>query len=613
MEEIAADTAVKGGEDMVQKRGPVGRAVWMAVCGAVLLSVALVMFILRYRALEEELDRMLMESLAAHTTLDGNNTGELIDGLSAVLDNVGQLISDSGRQPEKMWVESLLKTAVLAGRQAEMGYLEAGEVAQIPEESGEHASLREALSGRAAVSGLIFAPDRSEAYILVTRPVELNGQTVGVLLARLDAGQLSQPENHSTFFHDVHSVIAGADGTVVYESVTKSNGISLGELGEQNGLFGRDAQQFIEAYQNSESGSFCYDPPGGRCYVAWAPVHCNDWRVVQFSQSINIQVERTSALQTAIMLLSLAVCGILAVLIWRQRVRLAGEKLRYGVLAEFCDTLIFEYDRERDSLEFTSNALDSLDLEQVRLEGVTKRSGGLSVFHPDDAETVRRVLSTVNEMTPEQVDHDRVRLKQRDGSYNWYRSQYKAVCGPDGRVTQIIGTLTDISAQIVREAELRKQAQQDPLTGVYNRAGVELINARLEQISRGVLFMLDLDDFKSINDNFGHAAGDKLLMAVGHILNETFRTDDIVARVGGDEFVVFLSGSDNIKLAEQKGQELLDRVRELRIEGIDAVASVSVGAARAPAHGRNYGALSVVADKALYQVKNGGKGGFALL
>ena len=86
-----------------------------------------------------------------------------------------------------------------------------------------------------------------------------------------------------------------------------------------------------------------------------------------------------------------------------------------------------------------------------------------------------------------------------------------------------------------------------------------------------------------------------------------------MARVGGDEFVVFLSGSDNIKLAEQKGQELLDRVRELRIEGIDAVASVSVGAARAPAHGRNYGALSVVADKALYQVKNGGKGGFALL
>lgn len=595
-----------------QKQRSAGRAVWMAVCGAVLLSVALVMFILRYRSLEAELDRMLMESLVAHTTLDGNNTGELIDGLTAVLDNVEQLIEDSGRQPDKAWVESLLKTAVLAGRQAEMSYLEIAEIARMPEESGERAALQEAQSGKAMVSGLITEPSRSEAYVLVAQPVKAGGQTAGVLLARLNASQLSNPENHSTFFHDVHSVIAGADSIVVYGNTTATKGLSLKELGEENGLFGQDAQAFLAAYQRAESGSFCYDPPGGRCYVAWAPVHCNNWRVVQFSQSIDIQIERTSALQTGIMLLSLVVCAVLAVLIWRQRARLAGEKLRYGALAEFYDTLIFEYDRERDSLEFTSNALESLELDQVLLEGVTKETGSFPVFHPDDMDNVRRILRGSANMTQEQIEHDRVRLKRRGGDYSWYRSQYKAVFGPDGKVIQLIGTLTDISAQIDRELELRKQAQQDPLTGVYNRAGVKLINARLEQISRGVLFMLDLDDFKSINDNFGHAAGDKLLMAVGQILNETFRTDDIVARVGGDEFVAFLSGSDSRTLAEQKGQELLERVRNLHIEGIDAVASISVGAASAPTYGRTYEALSAVADTALYDVKNSGKGGFSL-
>ena len=177
---------------------------------------------------------------------------------------------------------------------------------------------------------------------------------------------------------------------------------------------------------------------------------------------------------------------------------------------------------------------------------------------------------------------------------------------------RLIGTLTDISAQIDREIELRNQAQQDPLTGVYNRAGVKLINARLEQISRGVLFMLDLDDFKSVNDTYGHAAGDRLLMAIGGVLRETFRTDDIVARVGGDEFVAFLSGSDSRATAEQKGQELLERVRQLRVDGIATQVTVSVGAASAPDHGRTYEALSVVADEALYQIKNSGKGGFAL-
>ena len=177
---------------------------------------------------------------------------------------------------------------------------------------------------------------------------------------------------------------------------------------------------------------------------------------------------------------------------------------------------------------------------------------------------------------------------------------------------RLIGTLTDISAQIDREIELRNQAQQDPLTGVYNRAGVKLINARLEQISRGILFMLDLDDFKSVNDTYGHMAGDRLLTAIGGVLRETFRTDDIVARVGGDEFVAFMSGSDSRVTAEQKGQELLERVRALRVDGVDRRVTVSVGAASAPALGRSYEALSLAADEAMYQVKHSGKGGFIL-
>ena len=123
----------------------------------------------------------------------------------------------------------------------------------------------------------------------------------------------------------------------------------------------------------------------------------------------------------------------------------------------------------------------------------------------------------------------------------------------------------------------------------------------------------DLDDFKHVNDTYGHAAGDRLLAAIGGVLRDTFRTDDIVARVGGDEFVAFLSGSDNRVTAEQKGQELLERVRELKVDGVDRSITVSVGAAGAPAHGRTYEELSLAADQAMYQVKNNGKGGFLLI
>jgi len=584
----------------------------MTGLGILFLAVALGTFIVRHRTLEAELDRMLVESLTVHTSQAGEQAGESIGGLAAVLDNTDQLIQDSGRPPEKEWVEDVLKTAVLAGLQSELSYLDVQDIAQLEAGREEREVLQAALSGESVVSGMISAPDQSESYVLVARPVESGGQITGVLRAKLDADILIQAENHSTFFQDIHCVIAGEDGLVVHGSIPETRGISLVSLGAGNGITDREAQAFAAAYQENEAGAFCYDPPGGRCYVAWAPIAYNGWRVVQFSQTTNIQIERTSTVQTAIMLISLSACVILTVLIWRQKSKLAAERLRYVVLAEFQDTLIFEYDRRKDSMEFASNALETLELDQARLEGVMEKGKTFPVFHPDDIENVRRALHSAVDLAQGRIEHDHVRLKKRGGDYSWYRSQYKAVFGADGEVTRIIGTLTDISAQIDREIELRKQAQQDPLTGVYNRAGIKLINARLEQISRGVLFMMDLDDFKSINDNFGHAAGDKVLAAMGRILNETFRADDIVARVGGDEFMAFLSGSDNRALAEQKARELLERVRRLRLEGIDAAISVSVGAATAPTCGRTYETLSAVADNALYQVKNSGKGGFAL-
>lgn len=587
-------------------------AVILTACGGVLLLILLVMLIVRYRAVESELDRMLVESLTAHTEEAGEGAGYLLHYAETVLKNTNLFITGEAKAPEKSWVEPMVHTFNLVDDRMDLRYLDETDLARAPWGQEDPELLGRVLRGDAVVSGILADTEQQDCYVVAVRPVRWDGQTVGALVAQVKADTLLRQGKHSTFFHSVHSVIAGEDGRVVYGSSLSSQRLSLTDLGAEDGLTGQSGEAFRAAYRENASGSFSYAVGSGRNYTAWAPVSYNGWRIVQFSQSPNVNVERTSMLQTVVMLVSLVVCAVLAALMWRQRARMAKERMRYAVLAEFKDTMLFEYHCGDDSLEFTSNALDTLELADGRMKGVVEGSESLPVFHPEDVGTVRQALKNAVNMLPDQIEHDRIRLKGRDGNYRWYRSQYKAVFDSENRVVQVIGTLTDISVQIDREQELREQARQDPLTGLYNRAGVKMINARLEQISRGVLFMMDLDDFKSINDNYGHAAGDKLLTAIGRILTETFRTDDIVARVGGDEFVAFLSGSDNRATAEQKGQELLERVRTLRIEGIDTVASVSIGAASAPGCGRTYEALSAVADEALYQVKNSGKGGFLL-
>ena len=585
-------------------------AVLFTVCGVLLLAVAVGSQIIRCRALELRLDEVFIESLSAHTTMRGKGGLELISDTQILLEDATSLLEGDSRPLEKEWVTPLLSAMSLGGRRVALSFLALEDMGSLEPGSEEQRVFLQALDGSEAVSDIIPAQVWTESYFLVVQPVKREGRIVGAVEARVSADLLSRQGHDSTLFLSVNTVIAEEDGRVAYGSAAETRGLTLAELGMEDGLSQGDAEEFIKAYEAGESGSFCYDLEEGRGYTAWAAIGCNGWRVVQFSQSADLRIEHSSMVQTVVTLVSLLVCAVLAALIWRQRARLAKEKLRYSTLSEFKDTLIFEYDCQNDSMEFTSNALDTLELERAKLDHVTSRDGGLAIFHPDDMESVQHALQNAGNMVPDQVEHDRVRMKKRGGEYSRSRSQYKAVFSPEGKAVRLIGTMTDISAQINREIELRNQAQQDPLTGVYNRAGVKLINARLEQISRGILFMMDLDDFKFVNDTYGHAAGDRLLMAIGGVLRDTFRTDDIVARVGGDEFVAFLSGSDSRATAEQKGQELLERVRELRVEGVERPVTVSVGAASAPALGRTYEALSLAADEAMYQVKHSGKGGF---
>ncbi|MFH0300474.1 GGDEF domain-containing protein [Bradyrhizobium sp. 31Argb] len=163
------------------------------------------------------------------------------------------------------------------------------------------------------------------------------------------------------------------------------------------------------------------------------------------------------------------------------------------------------------------------------------------------------------------------------------------------------------------ERENGHMAQHDALTGLWNRAGfVDALNRKLEASSRNdgsfaVLFF-DLDNFKPINDTFGHAAGDKVLQLVADRLRRALPNSAVIARMGGDEFVV-LADSITAEQALAIGHRIIDEVAmSYRLgEEICVQVGVSVGVAMSPEHGTEAEELLSAADTALYEAKSTGK------
>jgi diguanylate cyclase (GGDEF)-like protein len=173
---------------------------------------------------------------------------------------------------------------------------------------------------------------------------------------------------------------------------------------------------------------------------------------------------------------------------------------------------------------------------------------------------------------------------------------------------ELIGVTRDISDRKAAEAALHNLAVTDTLTGVWNRRqGTDLIAADLSARRPGQalsLLMLDIDHFKSINDTFGHQAGDQILIEVASRVRRSLRGNDVVARWGGEEFVVMLRDCalpDALRLAEG----IRSTIAEVPFGTLGSL-TVSIGAAEIRAN-ENLASWLGRADQALYRAKRAGR------
>jgi diguanylate cyclase (GGDEF)-like protein/PAS domain S-box-containing protein len=229
------------------------------------------------------------------------------------------------------------------------------------------------------------------------------------------------------------------------------------------------------------------------------------------------------------------------------------------------------------------------------------------VVHEDSVAAVETLLARVR--TAEAArDTGHAQLLLPGGEMRWLRLSLAAA--GDGFEGHLVLQADDVTPEQTDRRRLSFLAHHDALTGLLNRAALEIRCGESAAAELAVL-MIDLDGFKAVNDRQGHAAGDALLVAVGERLQGCVRATDLVARIGGDEFVIVLLDAGQATATATARRVVEAMQGPVGVDGVDVSVGASVGVALASHAGPTLDGLLRAADAALYEVKRTGKNGYA--
>lgn len=282
------------------------------------------------------------------------------------------------------------------------------------------------------------------------------------------------------------------------------------------------------------------------------------------------------------------------------------ERLRIALnAAKIC---VFEVDLQRQLYTFFENAETIFGvsgdeiLKDVQpfstLEPEEYRAQVSNYFsHPEDAEVIKKAFESI--FRGKSTTYE-ARMRARNSEFVWCSINVTPIM-ENGEPIKMIGVITDITNIKETTDHLKQAVKLDNFTGVYNKAYATasiikfLCNNKDEQHA---LMIVDVDNFKSFNDTYGHAEGDKIIKELSDRISNCFRKSDIIGRFGGDEFIVFIKNSSNEQWLRSKFEKFK------QIDTGDYICTISAGISIYPQDALEFNELFKKADQALYLAKN---------
>ncbi|MCC0650073.1 sensor domain-containing diguanylate cyclase [Clostridioides sp. ZZV15-6598] len=283
------------------------------------------------------------------------------------------------------------------------------------------------------------------------------------------------------------------------------------------------------------------------------------------------------------------------------------ERERYRIALQNITDIMFEYDIENDNfIRYQRVEIDrKIELENFETKNYSNILKDGKNIHLDD---IGKLLEVLRGNLRETIEIRQLESLTKD-EWRWIRVQCSVIYDGDYNPIKTIGVLKDITEDKSKFEKLIAQTQRDPLTQLYNqKASENFIDEYLcntEQKNSEALMVIDIDDFKTVNDTFGHLEGNEVLVAVSKILMQNANGTDIVARIGGDEFMIFMKSLTKDSVIKSINNILTD-VSKIKVKNNHQI-TLSIGIAFATDSSKSYKNLFSKADKALYLAKASGK------
>lgn len=292
----------------------------------------------------------------------------------------------------------------------------------------------------------------------------------------------------------------------------------------------------------------------------------------------------------------------------------------YRVAISASDDIILLMDIINKKTDFDENKIEriyDIPVDTIEKEGFFNVA--YSRIHPDDKNRFMKIFNIGDKNVYDSDWYNSIkepinaeyRIEHSKFGYMWICNTLIPIRNSKGEVIKIVSHIKNINEHKRREQELHGIAIRDGLTNLYNKAYTEQAISELlkDRETTGALFMIDIDNFKGVNDSVGHLFADDVLKMFANILSSVFRECDIVGRFGGDEFVTFMKFKGNLSIVEKRAEEIINRF-DAYIESLGNVpfkTSCSVGISVYPNDGLLFCDLYKKADEAMYASKTGGK------